>query len=200
MDSTLIVALIAGIASLVVAVVSMIATLINGKNTTRTAESLERLKNDFSHSNRALDILDSETKATLQNLKDSIHVIQKLRNEMQRFRIDKETALATGLLEKINSAAESVIETYNSVQATLSEDEKDAFHNSKKLASLTQLAVQKFEIKTRRYNKAALLKAIPQDLVKMDELEIELAEKQRILWTCRAERILDLSQKSVIKS
>lgn len=199
MDNALIVAIIAGTASLLVALTSLITTLINGRITYRTAESVERLKNEFSYSNRLLDILDLETKTTLQNLKDSIQAIQKLKNEMQRFKIDKESALATGVLDKINEAAIGVIENFNLSQTSLSELERKTLHRAKNIAIYTKTDIEQLVLKMKKYKKADLVKGISENFDSFDKFHNELSENQRILWDCRADRILNLSQNSLIK-
>ncbi len=192
----MLIAIISAIASLMVAITSLIAVLINSKNTSQTTESIERLKNQFAQSNRSIDILDSELKATLQSLRDSIQAIQNLRDEIRRLRLDKEIAVQTGVFENIHNAAKAVIDCYSVSQTSFSEIEKEIFHTSKNIALQCQSIATRNLLDTRKSSKTI----DPMIYGEFDDLQMKLLDAQRSLWDCRAERLLGLSQASVIKS
>ncbi|MCD9186728.1 MAG: hypothetical protein LUM44_09860 [Pyrinomonadaceae bacterium] len=198
MEKTVIVALITGISALFVAVISLIATLINSRNAARTAENIERLKNDFTQSNRVLDILDTETRNTLTNLKNATQAIQKLRDAIKIFKNDKESAIATGILDKISEEADNIISIYSESKATLAHVEDAIFHRTKNRAIDIKGAAQNFSLKVKKYKKADLLKGISEKFDIFDSFESDLHEFQQKLWVYRSERILSLTENSSI--
>jgi CheY-like chemotaxis protein len=200
MDKTVLIAIISAVASLIVATISLIAVLLNGKNTSRTSESIERLKNEFIQNNRSKDILTSELIETLQNLKVSTQAIQSLRNEIQRFKYDKEIAVKTGVFEKIRDATTSVIDSYSISHTSLSQTEKAVFHSSKNIAIDCQMTAERV-LNNMKKNKKSNIPEIDSDIYeKFDYLQIRLSEAQTILRECRAERLLELSQVSLTRT
>lgn len=200
MENTVLIAIISAVASLFVAVTSLIAILINSRNTSRTVESVERLKNDFARATRFSEILDEDLKAALQALKISVEAIQKLKNEIQRFRKDKDAALATGVIEGIQKASRNIIENYETSLAILSQFERDTFHQAKEYASDCETLAQNI-LSIPRQKKSKIPPAVaPEVYNEFDKLHTDLSDTQRILVDSRYERMLGLSQNSMIKN
>ena len=187
MDNTVTIAAIAAFASLLVAIVSLITAIISNRNNARTLLSIEKLKNEFAQSGRNLDIIDSETKTSLACLKSSLESIQQLRDEIQFLAIMSEDSLQASDYKRIRDTANLIAQHYETNHPVLSSVEMSSLHKAKNLA----LGV-KAEVEVILRRKESFKRIDLESFQRLDEIEAELSLIQRILWDCRAERLLNL--------
>lgn len=132
MSTELVLALIASGTSLVVAIISLLASVLNSRQTTRSSQKLESLKNAFSRQNSREELGDLHLNESLKSLQVAIQSIQRFKDELQVIlsavdsSLDSETAIS-----HISFARQEVFAAYEDNLANFSEPEAKIFHQAK---------------------------------------------------------------------
>ncbi len=186
----ILVAIIASITSLCVAVISLIATIINSRQSGRSARELERLKHNYSQADAVGLFGDEQLKASLGSLKIALQSIQRMKDELQLILSAVETSLDTETaMKRIQAAREKLFTDYEEFMVELDDAESKAFHRAKgKVAEIESflqinLADKKF---------VSLLS--PDQKTILREFRNELSDIQYMLRDRRSERVTQRMQ------
>ena len=139
MGSGVLVALIAGGVSLLVALISLFATVLSSRSSSKTARSLEELRQSHLLLEKQRSIFDRELVLTLKGLMEAIQAIQRVRDEMLLVLDARKDSLSVDeAMSRLRVARESLFEGYEANCGILNSVELPAYHR----ATNTALSVE----------------------------------------------------------
>jgi hypothetical protein len=189
MDIGILIALASGITSLLVALISLLTAFLSSRATSRTAESLERLKYSLSSSTRASELTRAESLRSLESLKLAMEAIQVVKDEVQLAVYAYEDSLqAKEMADRLEAARQNLFKVYEEMHPILSEREATVLHTAKNSGFW---ACQTLGMELKKVKYASDIN----DTIRQESLQrrSELTDAQNLLRDFRTERLIDLS-------
>lgn len=178
-------------ASLIVAILSAVTALVNGKLSSKTAQSVELLKHTLALEVSKAELSNNEMIAALDSLRSSMQAIQRVKDEIQLI------ANATGpslepkeALSRVETAVSEVLETYQKKHPYLEQDEASVLHHAKNTAFRIQ------QVLINALHGKSYVSELDAPIIKtLLELRADLTESQHLLRDLKTDRIIHNSVK-----
>jgi hypothetical protein len=178
-------AIIASVTSLVVAITSLFTALLSSRQSARSAQMLEKLRNDIAHKRLTDDMRDARLNDNLKALRANIEAIQQVKDEIQLVLSAVESSLDTqSAIGYVRTAREALFDRYEASLADLSDAEAKACHRAKNVS----LAVENTLLSGLHEcaNASGLSDPCRQRLL---ELRAQLTDVQHILRDIRSDKL-----------
>lgn len=135
METKVTIALIAAAASLLVALISAVTALITNRASSRTAQSVEYLRQSFANENRKAEISNTEMIASLESLRLAMQALQRIKDEIQLITQARGSSLdAAEALARIRSATLEMLEVNQKHHPNLDPLEAIVLHRAKNIS------------------------------------------------------------------
>lgn len=139
MSAEIIVAFIALGSTLVVALLSLITSMISNRQSSRSLQIIEHLKDDLERQRVRQEKTDNYLESSLKSLQVMIQVIQRLKDEMQIIQVAIFTSLDTETaLSRVKEIREEIIISFGKNISHLNDFEYEICHKAKNRSILIE--------------------------------------------------------------